>query len=271
MKKIQNTSEYVAYQAYHAKSAKIVFDAEPHIEAVSFERLLIMLYGQPKIGKSTLASCFPGVYFLATKHGYKALKIQKQIIPNWPSFVSFVKWAAVHRKTLKPVNAFCLDTATNLAKFCQQWCCGRSGIAHPSDQEWGKGWDAVRDEFTFWILALAELKKGIIFIAHETEREVVTRAIRLTKTVPDLPNSAAKFLNALVDITARLSYVKRSKKDSELGEKRCLYLRPNETSDAGTRFGQLPLRIKFKTEEYAVKRLLQSYKETVLQKGGKSV
>ena len=156
---------------------------------------------------------------------------------------------------------WCIDTVTNLSKFCMQWTCGRAGITHPSDQEWGKGWEAFADEFAHWVLRLANLGKGIIFIAHESQMEVVSRRLTITKFAPDMPKTTYRIVNNMVDIIMQMSYVKRSKDAEELGEMRCLYTKPVEIRDAGDRTGRLPDIIKFKTERQAVRKILRCFDE----------
>ena len=253
--------DQVAASAYDAEPEEIVFEDEASKVGGTFTDHLIVLYGAPKIGKSTLMANFPGVYFLPTEPGYKALKVRKTPIPNWSTFRKFVLWAEKHPKSIKDVEIWCIDTTTNLSKFCMQWVCGREGIAHPSDQEWGKGWEAFANEFEYWTLRLAHLGKGICWIAHSSTIEVVSRSIKVSKNIPDIPKTTYRIINNLADCIIEMGYVVKSKRVSELGEMRCLYTKPSEVRDAGDRTGKLPDRIKFKTEKAAVAKLIKCFKD----------
>lgn len=252
-------SDNIASEAYKAKAEEVIFEIEPSKEGGRFQDHLILLYGMVKIGKTTLATYFPGVYFLVTEPGYKAQLIRKSRIPNWTSFRWFVEWAEDNPRTIRDILVWCIDTTTNLSKFCMSWVCGRDGITHPSDQDWGKGWEAFSDEFSHWILRLAAIGKGILFICHEKEREVVSRRMKITKYSPDLPNTTYRIINNLADIIMQMGYVERSRHESELGEMRCLYTKPVEIRDAGDRTGRLPEVIKFETEREAVRKILSCF------------
>jgi hypothetical protein len=255
-----NQSDQLATSAYKTPAAEIRFETKPKVVGGTFLDHLILLYGVPKIGKSKLMSKFPGVYFLPTEPGFRALNVRKTSIPNWATFRKFVEWAEKNERLTSDVRLWCIDTATNLSKFCMQWVCGREGISHPSDQEWGKGWEAFADEFAYWILRLANTGKGIGFVAHAKTTEIVSRHVKVTKNIPDLPTTCYRIINNLADIIVEMGYVEKSQNTDELGEMRCLYTKPSEIRDAGDRTGRLPDVIKFKTEAAAVIQILKCFK-----------
>jgi SpoVK/Ycf46/Vps4 family AAA+-type ATPase len=51
------------------------------------EEQTILIYGPPKIGKSTLASQFDNPLFLATEAGLNALEVFQVPIPTWDDFL----------------------------------------------------------------------------------------------------------------------------------------------------------------------------------------
>jgi hypothetical protein len=44
-----------------------------------------------------------------------------------------------------------------------------------SDEEWGKGYEKARDEFTGEIKKLFDTGKGVIFTSHAVAKEIRTR------------------------------------------------------------------------------------------------
>ncbi|MDD5458884.1 MAG: ATP-binding protein [Phycisphaerae bacterium] len=254
-----SNSDQIAAAAYKKKAANIVFEVNATKQGSKFLDHLILLYGEPKIGKTTLFSKFPGVYFLPTEPGYRAVKVRKTPIPDWATFRQFVLWAEGHPNDIKDTKLWCIDTVTNLSKAAMQWVCGRDGISHPSDEEWGKGWEAFGDEFAFWVLRLVNLGKGVAFIAHSKTREIVSRRIKVTKEVPDLAKRTYGFINPLVDMILNMGFVERGRDEDALGEKRCIYTKPTEIRDAGDRTGKLPDCIEFKTEQEAVFKIMRAF------------
>jgi len=256
-------SDALAIQAYQAEPGDLEFEEKPSIEGSAFQDFTAILYGPPKIGKSTTAALFPDVYFLPTEPGYKSLEVRKTYIPNWITFIEFVKMMESKPKLVKTVSMWVVDTADNLAKSCMLYTCGRSGTAHPSDEEWGKGWEAFGDEFAHWVGRLTALNAGALFICHEQDREVVSRSMKITKSTPSLPKTCYHFLNNLCDIILHMSYVRavdRKRLDIEPGITRCVFTKPTEDMDAGDRSARLPSVIPFKTEEELVRRIMKCYR-----------
>jgi hypothetical protein len=265
IKKKGSSSDTLAANAYNAPVEDIIIEEKPSIDGSDFMDHLILLYGAPKIGKTTFASVIPGSYIIATEPGYKSIKCRKTYVKNWAEFIKFIETIEKRPKILKTISLFAIDTLDNLAKFCMQFTCGRLEIGHPSDLQWGKGWEAYRDEFTYWILRLCALDKGLLFISHESEREIVYKGIQSIKCVPSVAKTCYTVINNLVDLIIRMGYdinvahKKKSKKTVE--DKRCLMTRSHPLYDAGnrTKVG-IPDKLFFSTEEEVYKKL-QSYFE----------
>lgn len=258
-----NTSKRSAHQerAYKkAEPSEIVFEAEPAVQGGSFQDALICLYGRPKIGKSTLASHLPGAYFLPTEKGTKYLNVRQTYIDSWDKFVAFIQWAEKHKKATANVSVFIVDTVTILAKHCMYSVCAELGVTHPSDESYGKGWEAFADTFAGWILRLCGLGKGIMFICHESITDIVSRSMQVSHYGPDLPRTAYRVIMPICDIVLHMAYVEESTDGSALGRKRCLYARPSDLRDAGDRSNRLPAEIEFLTEKQAVRKIMAAYK-----------
>lgn len=258
----------LAKEAYSVKPEDIEFEEEPTTEGGTFYSSAVCLYGQVKIGKSTFASLLDKVYFLPTEVGYSWLNVRKTFIPNWASFKKFVQLVEKKPKLVRTVNMWCIDTTSNLSKFCTQYVCGREDIRHPSDQKWGKGWEAIADEFSHWILRLAILGPGILFICHEKEREIISHSAKITKKGPDLIKSHYNIVNQMCDLILNMDFqshnVKKQKKSfKKSGNQdtivvdRCIFTKPSDEREAGDRTGLgLPEKILFRTEQEVVKTLL---------------
>ncbi|MBW8002644.1 MAG: AAA family ATPase [Planctomycetes bacterium] len=259
-------SKSLAAEAYKQSVKELFFEEEPSKPGGDFQDFLVLLYGPPKIGKSELARRIDGIYFLPTEPGFKFFSSRKTKIPNWATFIAFIKKMEKHPKMVAQVKMWCIDTADNLSKFCMQYACGRANIAHPTDEEWGKGWEAFRDEFSHWFLRLAALGPGIIAISHEKQREVISRSIKITKDSPAMPTTTFVILNNLCDVILHMSFAKKKGKRDPV---RALFTKPTETRDAGDRTGMLPAVIFFKDEQDAINQILEAYEPEKAKKKGK--
>lgn len=183
----------------------------------------ILLFGRKKVGKTKLSSMFPNSFHLMTEPGGKALRIKQRPVVRWSDFTGYVKLLDKD----KTFNTQVVDTADILYSLCTDHVCRKKGIDHPSDEEWGKGWAAVRDEFTRWVSRLMANGKGTIFISHATEREIKRRSGGSYHTIqPTLGGQARDILEGMVDIFAYFDY-----KDDQ----RILTIRGDESVAAGNR------------------------------------
>lgn len=247
--------ESIARDAYREKASPIMFEDEATKEGGSFFDYLSIWYGPPKIGKSTLLAQVEGAYFLCTEPGYRHLKIRKSRIKNWKDFVSFIKYMGKHSKKAATVKMWVIDPVDKLAKYCMQYVCGRDKVAHPTDQEWGKGWEAFRDEFTYWLLRLGALGKGIAVISHIKVREVEVEGMMRDKECPAMPKTCYTVCNDLADITVRIGYTKKKKRGKK--RKRCLFTEGTIDMEAGNRLGELiPPCITYTSEAEVMKKFL---------------
>ncbi len=218
------------------------------------EDKLTLLYGPPKIGKTTFASKLEDPLFLATEPGHKFIRARVTNIANWPTFTKAVERLEKEYGKTVECSTFVVDTVDNLAKFCRHHVCAVQGIAHPSDQEWGKGWDALFDQFNEWIVRLCMIGPGVVFIGHSTEKEVTSRGLKITKTMPAMATTAYRAINPLVDFIFYAGF-KREKVDGKVKISRVLYTKPSEERDAGDRSSVLPATMKLDAEE--VKKILR--------------
>lgn len=182
-----------------------------------------LVFGDKKIGKTTLGSKAPDAVFLATEPGTRALSVFEVAITNWLTFTSAVK--ALEQDSR--FHTVVVDTVDHLYKMCEKAVGAKMGFSHPSEEDWGRGWSAIRDEFTMWIQRLMLLNKGIMFISHATEKEIKTRSgEKYDRIQPTMANQARDLIEGMVDIWAYYTY---------RGQERVLVIRGDEHISAGHR------------------------------------
>ncbi|MFD1423402.1 ATP-binding protein [Laceyella tengchongensis] len=187
----------------------------------------ILLYGQPKIGKSTFCSEMDMPLFLATEPGLEALPVYEEKIPDWPTFL---KKCAEIQEGNHFYKTIVIDTVDNLWKCCSEHVKERQGIQHESDLGYGKGWQMVKDEFFRAIRKLSLLPYGLVFISHVELVEVKTRVSTVTKAVPSIPKSGRDLVLAMVDIILYAESVV-----TDQGEVRVIRTQPSENWEGGDR------------------------------------
>jgi hypothetical protein len=87
--------------------------------------LTVLVYGQTKIGKTTLCSQAEGALFLATEPGLNALDVYQVPILNWDDLLNA---CAEISEGNHPFKTVIIDTIDNAYKFCTDYLEGQDGV-----------------------------------------------------------------------------------------------------------------------------------------------
>ena len=172
----------------------------------------ILIYGQPKIGKTTLASQFPRNLLLAFEPGYNGLdNIMVQPITNWSEFKQVLRQLA-QKEIQEKFDTITIDTADIAWDYCEKFICS-SNVNESTgetpktlgDIPWGKGYDLCKTEFDSALRQIAMLGYGLVIISHEQLKNVKTeKGDEYQKFMPTLSDRPKLIVNRLVDIIAYL-------------------------------------------------------------------
>ena len=75
----------------HVNNVNVVLPTKLTSGIVTLSQIRLLVYGAPKIGKTTLLIGFPNMLILATEKGYQAHKVYKNDITSWEVFKENVK------------------------------------------------------------------------------------------------------------------------------------------------------------------------------------
>lgn len=170
----------------------------------TLEELIIFLYGREKIGKSALLSHFEDALFIMFEPGAKALSIFKVECLTWVDFKAYIK--LLHADTR--YRTIVIDTIDICYRLCLEYVIKfKLAGQHPSEEKYGKGWDALKDEFQKTIAEIGKLGKGVVFISHDTEREIKKLGGGAYDVIcPSLANAARNIIEPMADIFAYYHY-----------------------------------------------------------------
>lgn len=200
----------------------------------SIGSMSFLIYGEKKIGKTSIAAQFPKALFLAFEKGYSGLSIfvepmfDKNEKPDWRKFVAFIDLLVKENHDFETVV---LDTIDVAYSACMDYVCMVEGWEHPSDGAYGKGWKAVEKEFSTQIGRLVNCPKfGTIFLSHAVEKEFLERTGgKYDKIIASMPDQARKLISAVCDCIVFYGYH---------GEQRLLTIRGSDSVESGTRMTQ---------------------------------
>lgn len=220
---------------------------------------LILIFGERKIGKTSLANLFPKALTLAFEVGYKGLRLYKNDMESWKTARAALR-ALKKDKTYKTIV---IDTADIAYKFCEAHVNDENGVEDPGDLPYGKGWRAIRKEFEGWLNALAKTGKGVIILSHAGDQDITTRdGETYSRLMPTMAKQAREIIEGMVDVWGCYQYA---------GKRRVLTILGDEDVSAGHRFvdqfrtpdGRRLRRISMgKSAEQGYKNLVAAFKNT---------
>lgn len=204
------------------------------------------IYGVPKIGKSTLVSRMGDdknkILFFATEAGHKELEIykwQKEIKQEdgsvkledpttWEDF----KKCVIEMTQQDEFRCLAIDTIDNLFHWCSKHIYKKKGIEHASDLGFGKGYEAIKDEFHSAINYLTQKGYGVFFLSHSKTQDKELGNKKITYTDSTLSGTASKVVHGISDYILYLY--------ADLDGNRVIKTKGDETINAGDRSGRLP-------------------------------
>jgi len=215
----------------------IVLPSEKTKLSLDLSSKTLLVYGPPKIGKSTFASRFPHALFFECEPGLNELEVFKVPTYSWVDFLAACKLVAAGDH---PFKTIVIDTVDNAFKLCSEHICAQQKIDYEGDLEHGKGWAFVKNEWHRVLTRLASLPYGVVLISHAVDKQIKTRTEEYTKTQPSLPDRARNVVLGLVDIILYCDTVTRKGKDGSTTVERVVRTKPNPAYEAGDRTGRLP-------------------------------
>lgn len=234
-----------------------------------------LLYGDPKVGKTTLASEIDNVLIASFEMGSNALH-NVRVVPmqKWKDWKDTVRQLVrdkdkeVNGKTLQDtMSTIAVDTVDEAYKLCEKWICQREGVENIRDIPWGGGYKMVDEEFMAGFRELAFNGYGLFFISHSVEKTMKDDSGKeYNKIVPALPNRPYNLINKMVDTIAYLRQI-----PVQIGEtieqKRYLFFRGDDRFLAGSRFHYIVPRIELSYPNL-VKAICDAVDAEVEHKGG---
>jgi hypothetical protein len=202
---------------------------------------LILLYGLPKIGKTTACSRIEGALFIPTEPGFNSLEIYAtDIVESWEHFLEICKEVSKGKHEYKTII---IDVLDHLYQHCANYFCKMKNKEHEGDIGFGKGISMIRNEIIRAIKKLASLETGLILISHCAKQEIEDRTGMVTgKTIPSFATKAwgksslEPFLCDVVGLADTVLFATLSK--NENGDvTRIVRSLPSKEYEAGDRTG----------------------------------
>jgi hypothetical protein len=223
-----------------------LLDITPHVVSRDLTGYSVLLYGQPKSGKTTTASQFPQALLLAFELGYNALPgVMAKPMRTWRDMKITLKELddPAVKERFKNIVVVTADLAYDAAK---KYICNQNEVNDISEMAYGKGYNLVMKEFDEAIREILRMGYGCILISHATDKTFKdAQGNEFNQIVPTIDNKGRLVCERTCDIIGYSRTV-----ELEGGEKKTkLFLRETPRFVAGSRFKYLPDHIDFSYNE----------------------
>lgn len=223
-----------------------LLDLQPHQVSRNLQGYSVLVYGDPKTGKTTVASHFPGALLCAFEKGYNALPgVFAQPITSWGDFkkvINQLKQPAVAEK----FQTIVVDTGDIAYDYCSKYVCARESTAEKTyetlgDLPYGKGYALAQAEYDEQFRKILQLNYGLVIISHAKDKTFKDETGKeYNQIVPTLDTRAAQICERTCDL---IGYVRTV--DTEGGQQTRIFLRGTPRYIAGSRFRYTPQSIEF--------------------------
>lgn len=219
-----------------------IFNVAPNIVSYDMKGYTMLFYGEPKTGKTTIASRFPNALLLAFEIGYKAIPGVKALpITKWSEFKKVLRQLDSPEAKAMYDNII-IDTADIADDYAVKHICMQQGVDNIKDIAYGQGWTMAQRELDEALRSITQMGYGLVLISHSQEKTFMDdTGAEYTRIAPTLSNKARLVVDRMSDCIGYAQPVQHE--DGTTSTK--LFLRGTPRFIAGSRFKYMPDYIDF--------------------------
>jgi hypothetical protein len=218
-----------------------------------------LLYGEPGIGKTKIASMMENPYFLATEVGHDWIDFTGDLARTWEDFQQIKNLLFLEKHNFKTVV---VDTINNAFDLCCEHMYKLRGIEYMGDLEHGKGYAMVRSDFHNAILELTKGPWNVVLLSHEFLKDSTFRGIKVSRYWPNMMKSARDATLPLCNYIGRL-FVDSQRVEGKTVHRRFISFQNRNDWEAKDRSNILARRgsISIDPEEMCWQNVIKAFKE----------
>ena len=191
----------------------------------------LLIYGPPKIGKSSFCAGIPNAVFFATEPGINFLEVFKVEIDCWNTFLAAC--GEIRDSNPRKFTTIVIDTLDQAYRMVCEHIAKEAGVKFINDLEYGKGYALANAELQRVLLGMSQIGFSIVMTSHSqaVERKGLGGVVT-TRIVPTMPEKARQLVVGFV------SYVLYADNHEEvIGDKiesrRVIHTSPSQYYEAG--------------------------------------
>lgn len=219
-----------------------IFAIKPHEVSRDLCGYTVLLYGQPKTGKTTTAAQFPQALLCAFETGYLAIPgVMAQPVNKWSEFKQILKQLDSDQAHQQFKNVI-VDTVDIAYDLCEKYVCNQNGVSTVGDLAYGKGYALAKKEFDEALRRIPQMGYGLVMISHAQDKTFKDEnGEEYQQIVPTLANQPRLVVDRMSDI---IGYAHPFQEEDGTVHT-TLFMRGTPRFVAGSRFKYTPDSIEF--------------------------
>ena len=194
-------------------------------KAVSQNPKSLLLYGAPKVGKTTALSQLDNCLIIDTECGANMVEGYVESIDNREELIELLKQA----QDGHDYKYVAIDTIDKIATWAEQAVCKEESVSAVQDLAFGKGFGLVREKVLNTVGILKTIFPHVIIIGHRKWARAVVDSKAIVE--PESLDLTGKLKNMLMADCDAIGYVYRDEDSSEL----MVSFKANDALEAGSR------------------------------------
>ena len=195
-------------------------------KAISINPGTLLLYGAPKVGKTTMLSVLDDCLIIDTEKGGRMLEGYIQEVNSRDEVIKTL----LEIKDSKDVKYkyIAIDTIDKVAEWAERRVCEEENVTSIADLAFGKGYGLVREKVSKTVSHFKEVAEHLIIVGHRKVAYAVTEGNPIV--IPESLDLTGKLKNVIMSTCDAIGYVYRNDKEELM-----VSFKANEAIEAGSR------------------------------------
>lgn len=190
---------------------------------VSLNPKVLLLYGAPKVGKTTMLSKLDDCLIIDTEKGTNMLEAYVQEVNNRQELIQTLKDAMEGHE----FKYIAIDTIDRVVQWAEQAVCAEYEVPSIADLTFGKGYALAREKVMNTINAFRDCCEHLIIVGHRKVARAVIDGKALVE--PESLDITGKLKNLIMSDCDAIGYVLRE------DDKLMVSFKADESIEAGSR------------------------------------
>ena len=194
-------------------------------KAVSQNPKSLLLYGAPKVGKTTALSQLDNCLIIDTEGGANMIEGYIESVNNREELIKVLKDA----QDGHDYNYVAIDTIDKIATWAENAVCAEENVSAVQDLAFGKGFGMVREKVLNTVKILKDIFPHVIIIGHRKWARAIVDSKAIVE--PESLDLTGKLKNMLMADCDAIGYVYRDEEKGNL----MVTFQSNDALEAGSR------------------------------------